>query len=179
MATIGGRWDSILKDKNRCSTVAQSQVKRTKWMDYLICFIWNFHGRYFSILLAGSNEATEDYSLCPTTAKYNKTACTALGNTSQSHIVVCVCVHPPSAFLPVRKKCDKWPRQSLMKRWDCPARHRAIIGLRYTDSPKEKSSFNQPRLIWDKGERCLSGERKESDKAHNFYYCHSYCYYRC
>ena len=73
---------------------------------------------------------------------------------------VCVCVHPPSTFLSVHTECDKWPRQSLMKRWDCPARHRAIISLRYTDSPKEKSRFNQPRLIWDKDERCLSGEGK-------------------
>lgn len=28
------------------------------------------------------------------------------------------------------------------------------------DRPKEKSSFNQQRLIWDKDGRCLSGEGK-------------------
>lgn len=123
-------------------------------------FIWILHGGSFNTLLTCSNYTTGDDSLCSTLTKYNKATRTTLGNTSQSHVVVCVWDASPSAFLSVRRECDKWPCQSLMKRRDCSARHRAIISLRYTDSQKEKSSFNQPRLIWDKDERCLSGEGK-------------------
>lgn len=90
-----------------------------------------------------SNDTTGDDSLCSTLTKYNKTTRTALGNTSQSHGDVCVWGASPS----VHRERDKWPCQSLMKHRDCSARHRAAIRLRYTDSPKEKPSFNQPRLI--------------------------------
>lgn len=123
-------------------------------------FIWSFHGGSFSTLLTCSNDTTGDDSLCSTLTKYNKTTRTALGNTSQSPVVVCVWGASPSAFLSVHRERDKWPCQSLMKRRDCSARHRAVISPRNTDSPKEKSSFNQARLIWDKDERCLSGEGK-------------------
>lgn len=83
----------------------------------------------------------------------------------------CVCVCASSlAFLSVHWECDKWMCQSLMKHYDCSARHKAITRLRYIDSPQEKSCFNQPHIIWEtkKKDVQLLMERVRPLKQHFF-----------